>query len=438
MHLLPQLRELEEKYSEGFQIIGVHSAKFLAESFTSNIMQATRRYRINYPVINDRNHEIWKYYGVKAWPTTLIIDANGNVHSHIEGEVSFSELEKQILDAFHYSSENKLIVRPKLNARTSDIPKVNHGNLSFPGKITSDAISQRLFITDSSNNRILITSLDGTITDVIGRPTSGFLDGSASSALFNNPQGIANHENLVFVADTGNHAIRKIDLSTREVSTMWYSEQGKTSPWDLAYENGVLYIAMAGVHQIWDMNIRNNNTLALAGSGHEALIDGDPKEACLAQTSGLVIDQGHIYFVDSETSSIRTLDLNGDQEVHTLVGTGLFEYGDLDANGTNAKLQHPIGIALYKGNIYIADTYNNKIKVLSINSLDVSTLAGDGNSRLLDGMNTCSSFYEPSGLTIINDRIYVADTNNHAIRIIDLSSGQVDTLNLLPISNSTQ
>ena len=113
MHLLPQLRELEEKYSEGLQIIGVHSAKFLAESFTSNIIQATKRYQIHYPVINDSTHEIWKYYGIKAWPTTIIIDLNGNIHSHIEGEVSFEELEQKILDVSSYSQESKLIARPR-------------------------------------------------------------------------------------------------------------------------------------------------------------------------------------------------------------------------------------------------------------------------------------------------------------------------------------
>ena len=430
MHLLPQLRELEEKYSEGLQIIGVHSAKFLAESFTSNIIQATKRYQIHYPVINDSTHEIWKYYGIKAWPTTIIIDLNGNIHSHIEGEVSFEELEQKILDVSSYSQESKLIERPRLTDYNSHLPEPSPETLSFPGKIISDETSRRLFITDSNNNRILLTSLNGTITDEIGRGNSGFLDGDASSALFNNPQGIAHHENLVFVADTGNHAIRKIDLSTRQVSTMWNSKHSKTSPWDLAYENGVLYIAMAGVHQLWDMNILDNNTLALAGSGQEGLADGDPKNACLAQPSGLDVHQGHIYFVDSETSSIRTLDLNGDQEIHTLVGTGLFEYGDLDATGIHAKLQHPIGIELYQGYIYIADTYNNKIKVLSLDSLDVFTLAGDGNPRLLDGTNKYSSFYEPSGLTVINNKIYVADTNNHAIRIIDLASGQVDTMNL--------
>ncbi len=176
MHLLPQLRELEEKYIEGFQIIGVHSAKFLAESFTSNIIQATKRYQIHYPVINDSSHEIWKYYGIKAWPTTLIIDVNGNIHSYIEGEVSFEELEQKILDVSSYFPESKLIKRPRLTDYGADILEPRLEDLSFPGKIISDEISQRLFITDSNNNRILFTSLNGTVTDEIGNRSSGFLD----------------------------------------------------------------------------------------------------------------------------------------------------------------------------------------------------------------------------------------------------------------------
>ena len=143
------------------------------------------------------------------------------------------------------------------------------------------------------------------------------------------------------------------------------------------------------------------------------------------------VNRGHIYFVDSETSSVRSLNLNGDQKVHTLIGPGLFEYGDLDAIGTEAKLQHPMGIEIYKENIYVADTYNNKIKVISLDKVEVSTLAGDGKPRLLDGLNSHSSFYEPSGLTAINNKIYIADTNNHAIRIIDLDIGEVETLELI-------
>ena len=431
MHLLPQLRKLQEKYSDGFHIIGIHSAKFLAESFTNNVIQATQRYRINYPVINDNNHEIWKYYGIKAWPTTLSIDAEGSTHSYIEGEISFEELEQKILEVSSHFPDNKLIERQISNTYDTKISEHACENLCFPGNITSDSISQRLFIADSNNNRILVTSLEGKITDQIGMKRSGFLDGDINEALFNNPQGIANHKNVLFVADTGNHAIRKIDLKTKQVSTMWYSKNSQTSPWDLAYEDGILYIAMAGVHQIWDMNILDNNILALAGSGNEGLLDGDPKTACLAQPSGLDVNRGHIYFVDSETSSVRSLNLNGDQKVHTLIGTGLFQYGDLDAIGTEAKLQHPMGIEIYKENIYVADTYNNKIKVLSLDKVEVSTLAGDGKPRLLDGLNSHSSFYEPSGLTAINNKIYIADTNNHAIRIIDLDIGEVETLELI-------
>ena len=197
MHLLPQLRKLQEKYSDGFHIIGIHSAKFLAESFTNNVIQATQRYRINYPVINDNNHEIWKYYGIKAWPTTLIIDAEGSTHSYIEGEISFEELEQKILEVSSHFPDNKLIERQISNTYDTKISEHACENLCFPGNITSDSISQRLFIADSNNNRILVTSLEGKITDRIGMKRSGFLDGDINEALFNNPQGIANHKNVL-------------------------------------------------------------------------------------------------------------------------------------------------------------------------------------------------------------------------------------------------
>ena len=141
-----------------------------------------------------------------------------------------------------------------------------------------------------------------------------------------------------------------------------------------------------------------------------------------------VDDEGVLYFVDSETSSVRSADLTTEHHVSTLAGAGLFEFGDVDGEGAAARLQHPLGIDFQDGMVYVADTYNNKIKRLGTGTRTVVSIAGSGERALKDGALAAAAFYEPGGLSVAGERIYVADTNNHAVRLIDLAQGQVTTL----------
>jgi len=430
MHILPQLRKLEDKYRNELVIIGVHSAKFIAESITKNIHQAVRRYQIYHPVINDKNLSTWQQYNIQVWPTIIVIDPDGNIDCRIEGEVSFEKLDSVVNNIYSNSGKyNNKNSESSYHAQ-EEIFDNDERTLSFPGKIIADLAANRLLISDSNHNRILITSEQGYVLDIIGSGHSGFIDGPSSIAQFCNPQGMAIKNGMLFIADTGNHAIRKVNIQNGTVETVAYNKHGVSSPWDLAYEEKILYIAMAGVHQIWDMDTEDNNILALAGTGHEDLVDGQPNKACLAQPSGIAINRGTIYFVDSETSSVRMLPLQGNQKVQTLIGKGLFDFGDIDGNTQSARLQHPLGLALYQDSIYIADTYNNKIKMLKVDALETTTIAGTGFPGHNDGKVETASFYEPGGLAMLKGNIYVADTNNHSIRVIDISLGKVHTLTL--------
>ncbi|WKZ17302.1 MAG: thioredoxin-like domain-containing protein [Candidatus Jettenia caeni] len=438
MHIIPDLKKLETKYPNEFVVIGVHSAKFKNERESENIRQAILRYEIEHPVVNDSNFAIWQAYGAKAWPTLVLIDPEGNVVGRDTGEGHYDVLDKIIGDVIsEYRSKNLLSEKPLpiLLEKGKKGPSL----FSFPGKVLADEISNRLFIADSNHNRIVIATLDGKVLDVVGNGKIGKDDGTFTEASFNHPQGMAFHRDYLYVADTENHLIRKLDLKTKTVKTI--AGTGKqanfmaaggmgtssplNSPWDLVFLKGQLYIAMAGAHQIWKMNLETTVFEPYAGSGREGCIDGPLDTCALAQPSGITIADKKLYFADSEVSAVRYVDMEK-KEVKTVIGRDLFVFGDVDGQGEEVRLQHPLGVWNYNGLIYIADTYNHKIKVLNPLDKTCRTILGSGQFGHDDGKD--AQFYEPGGLSIANNKLYIADTNNHAIRVMDIRTKEVNTL----------
>jgi thiol-disulfide isomerase/thioredoxin len=443
MHILPELKKLEEKYKNELVVIGVHSAKFNTEKGTENIRQAILRYNIAHPVVNDYNFDIWRQYGANAWPTLILIDPNGYIVGAHSGE--------GIYDIFDYHiekiiKEHKDIIDYKPIELSLEKDKKQKSFISFPGKISADKVNKRLVISDSGNNRIILADTTGNIIDIIGTGKQGYKDGTFEEAEFNSPQGTVVNGNFIYIADTDNHTIRKADLLNRTVETIAglgyqvYTRKpygkgintGLNSPWDLTIVDSYLYIAMAGPHQIWKLDLSNNDIYLHAGNGYENIVDGNLLSAQLAQPSGITSDGKYLYFADSEVSAIRKADIDENGKVLTLIGTGLFDFGDKDGNFKNALLQHPIGIVYNNNKLYIADTYNNKIKELDLLNNKIITLAGNGKEGSINGKLNEASFNEPAGLTILDDLIYLADTNNDLIRVIDLKNNTVFSFILKP------
>lgn len=439
MHLFPQLRKLEEKYRDSLVVLGVHSAKYTTEKDTDNIRSAVLRYDIQHPVVNDADFKVWQNWGIRAWPTIMFIDPRGNVIGKHEGELPFENFDQLIGDMTAEFSRAELIDPTPLPYQL-EAAKEAARPLAYPGKIEVD--SDRLFIADSNHNRILITDLDGTIQDVIGSGEVGRSDGAFEVASLWRPQGMTVDGDTLYIADAENHMVRKADLSARTLSTIaGTGEQSLirdkggdplanplNSPYDLALHDGVLYSAQAGFHQIWAHNLERNTIAPYAGNGRENIVDGPIAEAELAQTYGLQVLDGDLYFADSETSSVRKADTGPLPRVSTLVGTGLFDFGDDDDVWTAALLQHVQGVAIGDGVLYLADSYNHKIKRLNLTTGVVTTIAGSGERGHDDGPLADASFDEPAGVAYAEGRIYVADTNNHLIRVIDLEADVVTTL----------
>ena len=467
MHILPELKILEKQYPNELVVIGVHSAKFDTEKDTDNIRNAMRRHEIEHLVVNDADHKIWDNLGVSSWPTLMLIDPEGKVLGGHSGEFKAADLVPVLDKAIEYYRGEGLLDEkpfPVDNVYSSTSP------LLYPGKILADEASGRLFISDSNHNRIVIAGLDGKLIDVIGSGAIGRDDGSFTTATFDHPQGCVLDKDTLYVADTENHLLRKVDLKAKTVTTIaGVGQQAKhpwpgldeaeaggdlpdrfvgkprqtalNSPWDLWIHDQDLYIAMAGSHQIWKMPLDESEIGPYSGNGREDVVDGPllPTRpyakgfASFAQPSGLASDGEWLYVADSEGSSVRAVPFDSTKEVATVVGTAelpygrLFEFGDVDGVKSKAKLQHCIGVAYANGKIYVADTYNNKIREVDAKSGAVKTLAGKGRKEK-GSSDKDGTFNEPAGISHAKGKLYVADTNNHAIRTIDLASGKVGTL----------
>ena len=441
LQTLPDLKKLEHAYPNELVVIGVHAPKFFGERDTENIREAVMRHEVEHPVVNDANVVIAKKYGVEGWPSLRVIDPEGYLIASHYGEATF-----EMLDAFmkrtlrKYRRKGLLDLTPiRFHSSEDDIAPAP---LRFPGKVLADAKSQRLFIADSGHNRVVVSSLQGHVLRVVGTGERGHRDGALfERATFSSPQGLAFEDDALYIADTENHMIRIVDFTKNTVSTLAGTGKQATtivvrtsrrpksqklaSPWDLTIHQDWLYIAMAGSHQIWRMSLDGARLQTYAGSGLEDIVDGPlwarkPFEsgvAAFAQPSGLTSDDQYLYIADSEGSSIRAIPFHRNGRATTLLGTAelpkarrLFTYGDQDGTTSQALLQHPLSVARWQNHLFVADTYNNKIKDIDLERSTIRTIAGESTPGNTDSP---PRFNEPAGLSVAAGTLYVADTNNH-------------------------
>ncbi|WP_405012169.1 NHL domain-containing thioredoxin family protein [Kitasatospora sp. NBC_01539] len=417
LHVLDELRELEEKHRDTVVIIGVHSPKFVHEADHQAVVDAVARYEVHHPVLDDPELATWKQYAVRAWPTLVVIDPEGYVVGQHAGEGHAHAIAALVeeLEAEHAA---------KGTLRRGDGPYVapepQAGDLKFPGKAVR-LPDGHFLVADSGHHSLVELAEDGeTVVRRIGDGERGLVDGTAPR--FSEPQGLALvPEGLGFdvvVADTVNHALRGVRLSDGGVTTLagtgrqWWQgsptdgaarEVDLSSPWDVAWFDGRVWIAMAGVHQLWAYDPAAGTVGVAAGTTNEGLVDGPPAEAWFAQPSGLAVsaDGERLWVADSETSAVRWVSRET-RSVHTAVGTGLFDFGHRDGAAGQALLQHPLGVtALPDGSVAISDTYNHALRRFDPATGEVSTLATD--------------LREPSGAVLVGDDIVVVESARHRL-----------------------
>ncbi|MEU5872312.1 NHL domain-containing thioredoxin family protein [Glycomyces sp. NPDC047369] len=426
LHVLDELRPLEEKYGDAVVVVGVHSPKFEHERDPQALAAAVERYGVAHPVLDDPDLKTWDAYAARAWPTLVVLDPEGYVVSTMAGEGHAEALDR-IIGGLVATHTAKGTLDPEGSPYVAAPPAETA--LRFPGKAIA-LPGGDVLVSDSARHRLVRLAPDlATVTGVVGTGARGRADGAAPE--FNEPQGLvllpedvaaAAGYDLV-VADTVNHLLRGVDLATGETATVagtgnqWRMDSGTdaaldvdlSSPWDLAWYDGKVVVAMAGIHQLWAFDPLARTAAPYAGTTVESLKDGPLDQVWMAQPSGLAADGARLWIADAETSALRYVE---DGAMHTVVGQGLFDFGHVDGPAADALMQHPLGVAvLGDGRIAVADTYNGALRAYDPRTGEVATLA--------------SGLAEPSDVLALGDRVAVVESAAHRLAVPDLSEAAV-------------
>jgi NHL repeat len=426
-NLLSELRQLERRHPDEFVLLGVHTPRYASQQPDAAVLNALRRARFSAPAANDRDWLAWMLYSISAWPTTLLIDQDGGLAARFVGEGRIAEIEDSLSRLQDGLPSQRR--RPAVDLLEGTFTEIA-GPLAFPAHAL--ATDSRLFVSDTGHHRILECSHDGRVLRQFGSGTPGNWDGQSAACGFQSPQGLALGQDVLYVADTGNHCVRRIRFDTGEVDTVLgtgrpaYGDveaQGSglrvaiNAPRAVAVDDDVLYIAATGQNQILRVDLRAQRAMTLAGDGRSDVRDGIGGQASLSQPGGLLSMSGQLLVADSGGNAIRRLRF-ADLALTTLVGSSPWEPGRLDGTGRKVRLAYPCGLAGAENRVYVADTCNDRLCVLDPYSGELATLQCD------------RPLHEPQGLSFAAGSLWVADRDDHAILRVDPERGTCERVKL--------
>jgi thiol-disulfide isomerase/thioredoxin/sugar lactone lactonase YvrE len=407
LHVLDELRPVEERYADELVVIGVHSPKFVHEADPVALAAAVERYSVHHPVLDDPELVTWQAYTARAWPTLVLIDPEGYVVAQYAGEGHAHAIDALLAELVAEHRERGTL-QPGDSPYVA--PPVEPTDLRFPAKAVPLPGGGAL-VADAGHDQVVELNAEGAVV----RRFDGLREPNGLCLL---PADVAAEVGYdVVVADTVGHRLRGITLATGEVrglagdGSQWMQGDGTarlSSPWDVAWWRDRVWVAMAGIHQLWTFDPRTGEVAVVAGTTNEGLLDGPAGEAWFAQTSGLAPDGERLWLADSETSSLRyVLADEASYSVHTAIGSGLFDFGFRDGPADQALLQHPLGVTvLPDGSVAVCDTYNGAVRRHDPASGEVTTLAG--------------GLAEPSGAYVEAGHLVVVESGAHRLARIPL------------------
>ncbi|MBV9593967.1 MAG: redoxin domain-containing protein [Actinobacteria bacterium] len=426
LHVINELRPLETRFADVLVVIGVHSPKFAHETEHAAVAAAVERYEVDHAVLDDPDLNLWRQYAVRAWPTLVLIDPEGYVVAQATGEGQVSGLARMI-DALTAEHEARKTLHRGAGPYVPPAPPSTL--LRYPAKAVLLPSSRTgrerdsLLVADAGHHQLVELDVDGVrVLRRIGTGERGRDDGAPPS--FSEPGGVAllpagAADFDVIVADTGQHLLRGLRLSDGAVvrsvdlgaelagvRTVPGAIAPVLSPWDVAWWPALdaVVVAAAGVHLLLSWRT-DEGTRLLAGTTVEGLRDGPAASGWLAQPSGLAVDGDRLWFVDAETSALRSLDLGpagGEPMLRTWVGEGLFDFGHVDGPAERARLQHPLGVTLLPDrSVAMLDTYNGAVRHFDPLTAEVTTLA--------------TGLAEPSGAVLVDGELVVVESGAHRL-----------------------
>jgi thiol-disulfide isomerase/thioredoxin len=421
------LRQLEAKFHDGLVILGIHTPKHPAEAEDDLVLKTANRWHVRHPVANDREWILWRQMGIEVWPSVALLDHESRLIAIYPGEGRRAELEERIQQVLDKAAEAD---RRSYDAAPVAVKAEPRTPLRFPTRIIASA--SHLYVADTGYNRVLELGFDGRISRQFGSGNPGHWDARGTEAGFRNPVGLSVWKEQLFVADTGNHSIRRIRLNSGDVETLAGNgscdrpvsaeiAQPRTtpmaSPLDLAVLNDRLYIAMAGAHQIWQLDLGRGSMSLVVGNGREDVVDGTGSFSSFAQPSALAVQGDSLFVLDASSSSLRCIRLS-DSKVSTLVSGGLFSDGAADGMAMAARMCHPTAMHAdgARGVLWIADTMNHKLRVYGIAKAELKTL------------NLNYKMQCPAGVCVAQQAVWISNTDAHEILKLDLKTGRLARL----------
>lgn len=428
-HVMAHMRELQTKYENSIAVIGIHCPRFSQEQDAANVLKAVNRWHIRAPVAVDSGFACWQRYGVNAWPSVLVLDTQGRVRHLFEGDRQGDTLENLVDQLLSEAAMDEF--QPPGRTQPPRMPEAKT-TMSFPSGVA--AAKGAVFVSDSGNNRVLELAPDGRVLRVFGSGNVGLWDGFLDNCGFNSPSGLIYYDQHLYVADTGNHAIRRINLMTGEVETL--AGNGKVgrepvknytdlrqiplaSPTGLALKGAELFIAMTGMNQIWKLQLDMGAISWLAGCGQAMVADGPAERAAFAGPRGVAVSGNYLLVTDADGSAIRQIDRRSGQ-VQTLIGAdGEYSYGNHDGDRRHARLQYPTGIAVEPGldEAWIIDSFNGQLRHLDLASGELQT-------------PDFLTMNEPVAIALDNAAAWIVNTNEHSLIKLDLHARRGEEVNV--------